>query len=274
MVEPNTAGTPSTRRGTAGSPVPPAGRLLIRTGSVVTGLTGRLTLTGALPPALRRRPFLLAANHIGIFDTAVLLAACHRLGIAPRFVTNGGLFDTPLLGALLHSAGHLRVDPLAAGSVVRGTALQASLAAGGPVLIYPEGRVSRDPDLWPERGQTGVARLALATGLPVLPLSQWGAHQVIPCSTPPVRSLPAFGWLLASWLRSVRPWHRPTFRVHLGEPVDLAGLRHNRPGDAVRAHARIMRAITDGLVPLRAAEPDQLADPVPLLGDRSPWRPS
>ncbi|MQA14473.1 MAG: 1-acyl-sn-glycerol-3-phosphate acyltransferase [Pseudonocardiaceae bacterium] len=276
MVASNAAGPLPTRRGEVHLRPPPAGRLLQRTGCLVTALTGSLELSGAVPERLRGRPFLLVANHVGVFDTAVLLAACDRLGIAPRFVTNGGLFDTPLLGRLLRSAGHLRVDPLAAGSAVRAAVRLPALDSGGPVLIYPEGRVSRDPGLWPERGHTGAARLALLTGLPVLPLSQWGAQEVIPWHTPPVRSLQALATLIGVWLRAMDPRNRHRFRVHLGEPVDLGDLRSGRPGDAMRAHTRIMRAITEGLVPLRADDPapSRIPDPTRPVGTPSPWTPS
>jgi 1-acyl-sn-glycerol-3-phosphate acyltransferase len=264
----------ATRRSAARPRVPLAARLLIAVGRLVTALTGGLEVSGTVPGSLRGRPFLLAANHIGVFDAAVLLAACHRIGIAPRFVTNGGLFDTPLIGGLLRRAGHLRVDPLAAGCAVRGTPLLPQLGSDRPVLIYPEGRISSDPDLWPDRGQTGLARLALATGLPVLPLSQWGAQEVIPAATPPVRSLPDLIRLTMVWLRAVGLRHRIRFQVHVGSPIDLAGLRQGRPGDAMRAHARIMLALTEGLVPLRTDQPGASPlDPTRPQGRPSPWRP-
>ncbi|MGH4011372.1 MAG: lysophospholipid acyltransferase family protein [Pseudonocardiaceae bacterium] len=264
----------ATRRSTVLPRVPLAARLLIAAGRVITASTGSLELSGTLPESLRGRPFLLAANHIGVFDAAVLLSACHRLGVAPRFVTNRGLFDTPLIGGLLRRAGHLGVDPLAAGCAVRGTALLPQLSSDRPVLIYPEGRISTDPDLWPDRGQTGLARLALATGLPVLPLSQWGAHEVIPAATPPVRSLPGLVRLTTVWLHAVRLRHRVRFRVHAGPPVDLTGLHPGRPGDAMRAHARIMLALTAGLVPLRTDQPGAPSmDPTRSQSRPSPWRP-
>lgn len=256
-----------------------AARLLTGVGCLLTVLTGNLEVSGALPESIRGRPFLLAANHIGVFDTAVLITACRRFGLVPRFVTNGGLFDTPLVGALLRSAGHLRVDPQTAGCAVRGTALLPELDSSRPVLIYPEGRISRDPGLWPDRGQTGLARLALTTGHPVLILSQWGAHRVIPRSTPPVRSLTGLVRLTLAWLRAVRTRHRVRFQVHLAGPVDLSDLRPGHPGEATRAHARIMLALTAGLVPLRAGEPDRPEDlPHGAAADGpqgrpSPWRP-
>lgn len=275
MVAPKPDQPRSTRRHPARPRTPFINRVLVRTARLLTSLIGRIDVSGSLPDALRGRPILLAANHIGVYDTAVLLVACHRVGIVPRIVTNGGLFDTPIVGPLLRRAGHLRVDPAAAGCAVRGTALLPELATGDPVLIYPEGRLSRDPDLWPDRGQTGLARLALATGQPVVPISQWGAHAVIPAGTPPVRN--PLGVLRLAWicLGSMRPSRRHTFKVHFGDPVDLTGLRSGRPGDANRAHARIMLAITAGLVPLRADDPapPSQTDPTRSVGRPSPWRP-
>lgn len=52
--------------------------------------------------------------------------------------------------------------------------------AGGAIIIYPEGTLTRDPDLWPMKGHTGAARLAIQTGAPVVPIAHWGAHEVFP----------------------------------------------------------------------------------------------
>ena len=53
-----------------------------------------------------------------------------------------------------------------------------ALAAGELVAIFPEGRVTRDPDHWPERARTGAVRLALRTGAPIVPVALTGAHRV------------------------------------------------------------------------------------------------
>ena len=47
---------------------------------------------------------------------------------------------------------------------------------GRAVVVYPEGTITRDPDLWPMRGRTGAARVALADRRPVVPIGQWGAR--------------------------------------------------------------------------------------------------
>ncbi len=237
-------------------------------------LAGRLEVTGTVPRSLRGKPLLLAANHIGVFDAFVLIAACRTLGIEPRFLIAGGIMDAPVAGPALRASGHLRVDR-GKSSVVEafGRAVSALRAGGDPILVYPEGRISHEPGLWPERGKTGVARLALAAEVPVVPISQWGAHEAAYWGTETVGGWADFQPVAASWLRSVL--RRPRFRVHFGAPVELDGLSAGRPGDAVRARDRIMRAITDGLVPLRTGEPDEPAfrDPTRPTDGHSPWRP-
>ncbi len=53
------------------------------------------------------------------------------------------------------------------------------LARGDMIAIFPEGTLTRDPDLWPMVARTGAARMALETGVPVIPVAQWGAHQLL-----------------------------------------------------------------------------------------------
>jgi hypothetical protein len=78
--------------------------------------------------------------------------------------------------------------------------------------------------------------------------------------------------VVTSFLRALR--QRPTFKVHFGDPVDLSDLTAGKPGDAVRAHKRIMQTITDNLATLRPDEPDvpKFRDPTRPTDTRSPWR--
>ena len=50
---------------------------------------------------------------------------------------------------------------------------------GECVVVYPEGTLTRDPDLWPMTGKSGAARIALETGCPVIPVGQWGAQELL-----------------------------------------------------------------------------------------------
>lgn len=224
-------------------------RAVLRYCSWLVGAVGRVEVSGELPDELRRGPLLLAANHIGDFDPVVVAVALHRVGVLPRFMTTGGILRAPIVGPLLERAGAIRVE--------RGTELarhavrvtEVALVGNGHVVAYPEGRIGLTPDGWPERGRTGMARLALGLGVPVIPVSQWGAHEVLQYRN---------DWgKLRTVLRAMVV--RPVLRVHIGPPVPLGDLRMGRVGDANRARYRIAAAITTGLIPLRAAEPDRPA---------------
>jgi len=227
---------------------------------VVVAPLARLRVTGDLPARDRRRPvrgpLILAANHISPFDPIALAAACRTRRIAPRFLAMGELFSVAVIGPVMRRWGHIPVHRRTA-QVTEALAEAASaLAAGSVLVLYPEGRIGLDPGLWPERGQTGVARLALATGATVIPVALWGAHEVVPYAAPRglLRALP----------RAI--WRRPVVRVRFGDPVDLSGLRAGVPRDARRATDRIIAAITRELAPLRADQPD-------LPRHRDPTRP-
>lgn len=243
-------------------------------GVTLVKLTGRLRVTGTVPAELRGKPLLLTANHIGNFDVIVLIAACHRIGVAPRFMATGGLFDSRFSGPVMRASGHIRVNRGKENVAdAMGSAVDA-LRTGAPVMMYPEGRISRDRDLWPERGKTGASRMALASGIPVIPVSQWGAHEAMLWGSLTVGGLEDLKILWTSWMKAIFR-NRPTFQVHFGEPVDLSDLSLDTPGDAVRARDRIMRAITAGLIPLRDGElgAPRFTDPTRPVETDSPWRP-
>ncbi|WP_431921901.1 lysophospholipid acyltransferase family protein [Amycolatopsis tucumanensis] len=254
---------------------PPAvWRTMTRVDQGLVALTGRLRITGRIAPELWGRPFLMASNHIGVFDPFVLIAACRRIGIAPRFMLAGGILDAPVIGPALKVSGHMRIDRGKASALEQfKQAVEEMRTTPSPIIVYPEGRISHDPGLWPERGKTGAARLAIAAGVPVVPVSQWGAHEAVYWGTEKVTGPADLLPLARSGLTA--PLRRPTYRVHFGEPVDLSDIEPERPGAGVRAHAKIMRAITAGLVPLRRDEPDKpkFHDPTRPTDTVSPWRP-
>jgi 1-acyl-sn-glycerol-3-phosphate acyltransferase len=154
-------------------------RFMLRRFSWLVSIFGRVEVTGEIPEALRRGPLLFAANHIGDFDPFVIAVALYKVGVMPRIMATGGIMSAPIAGALLERTGAIRVE--------RGTELarhavrvtEVALVHGGHVVAYPEGRVGLTPDGWPERGRTGMARMALGMGVPVIPVSQWGAHEVL-----------------------------------------------------------------------------------------------
>lgn len=222
----------------------------------------RLRITGDVPPELRTSAVILAANHIGSFDPFVLIAACAKKGLAPRFLATGGLFRAPVFGSIMRGCGHIQVDR---GKHTVTDALHNAidaLEAGSCILIYPEGRISWDPGLWPENGKTGVARLAQASHTPVLAIAQWGAHEVMSWDGPAT---------MAKTLLSAI-WRRPVTRVHFAGVVDL-----DEPGMTPRkATDRITEHYLQALIPLRADEPilPRHIDPIrPLSTARTYRRP-
>jgi 1-acyl-sn-glycerol-3-phosphate acyltransferase len=217
---------------------PPLWRLALLLARVLVALVARLRVTGDVPDALRGGPLILAANHLSPADPIVLTAACRTRRVAPRYLATGGLFRAPVVGPVMRHWGHI---PVHRGSAEVTTALPeaaAALAAGSVVLVYPEGRITLDPQLWPERGRTGVA------GFTVVPVAQWGSHELVPYSAPRgvLRTLPGV-------LR-----RRPRIRVHFGAPVDLSDLTDGATGDALRATDRVLDAITADLRRLRGDE--------------------
>jgi len=122
-------------------------------------------------------PLLLACNHISYFDPLAhgyMLLKAHR---RPRFLTKSELYGSPFMRRLLEGAHQIRVE--------RGTGSQEplergrrALKDGEAVVIYPEATITRNPDSTPMQGKTGIARLALASEVPVLPIAVWGSRHV------------------------------------------------------------------------------------------------
>ena len=224
--------------------VPWVWRALLRFSRVLMAGFCRIRISGEIPAALRHGPLILAANHVSPVDPAVMTAACSMAGIAPRFLATGGVFDAPIFGWAMRRSGHLRVDRHGTQAAQALPEAAAALRAGSIVLVYPEGRIGLDPWMWPERGKTGVARMAAMSGAPVIPVAQWGAHAVLPYSSPR-------GAVRAALRALVR---RPVVWVRFGEPVNLTGLTGSAGAQVMQATDRIMEGIAQTLAPLREGE--------------------
>jgi 1-acyl-sn-glycerol-3-phosphate acyltransferase len=224
---------------------PAVWRALMLAARVIVALVGRLRVVGEVPDALRGRPVLIASNHVGTFDPVVLVAAMRHRRLAPRLLAAAGLFRAPVVGVVLRACGHIPVNRRSASAADALHEAEAALGAGAVVAMYPEGRIGLDPGMWPERGKTGLARLALRTGATVIPVAQWGAHEVV--------AYHGAGAMVASFVRSL--FRRPVLRVHFGPAVDLSDLSLASTGAAMVATERIMDAVAETLVPLRVEEP-------------------
>ena len=192
--------------------------------------------TGKLPAG----GFIAAPNHCTEIDPLVVGHMLYNNKRAPRFLAKAGLFKVPGLGWLLRATQQIPVERSTAGANRSLQVAKDVVSKGGAIIIYPEGTLTRDPDLWPMKGRTGAARLALEGGIPVVPIAHWGAHEVFP--------------------RYGKRFHffpRRTSRVLVGDPVDLSAFA-GRPLDKATldgATDAIMNAITGLLAEIRGEQP-------------------
>lgn len=191
---------------------------------------------------------IVVPNHLSHIDPFPWAHVLYNAGRPPVFLAKGSIFDVPLVGGVMRHTRQVRVDretSSAAGSLV--PAIRA-LQAGECVAVYPEGSLTRDPDLWPMRGKTGAARLALQADHPVIPVAHWGIQDLLgPYARRPTLSA-----------------RRTLVRIRFGPPVDLADLRSDSPTrEAVRDGTdRIMRALTHEVEELRGERaPAERFDP-------------
>jgi len=155
----------------------------------------------------REGAYVLTPNHYSEADPLAVALAVWKAGRAPRFMAKESLFRVPVLGWILRATGMVPVARSSSAASARQT-LETSetlVKLGRGVIVYPEGSLTREPDLWPMRGKTGAVRLALASGIPVIPMAHWGVQQV----------MPRYG-KLRLW-----PLRRPV-RVVFGDAVDLS----------------------------------------------------
>lgn len=145
----------------------------------LVGLFARIEMRGVenLP---REGAYVLAPNHNSEFDPLVVAVAVWRAGRAPRFLAKESLFRVPVLGAALRATGMVPVPRTSTSANQSIKAAQEIARDGRGVIVYPEGTLTRDPDLWPMRGKTGAVRLALGGDLPLIPMAQWGVQQILP----------------------------------------------------------------------------------------------
>jgi 1-acyl-sn-glycerol-3-phosphate acyltransferase len=180
--------------------------------------------------------FVVVGNHVSYADPLVIAHLLYDSGRLPRFLGKAEVFDVPVLGRLLVAAGQI---PVYRQSTDAASALRAAIEAvnkGECVVVYPEGTITRDPNLWPMTGKTGAVRIALSTRCPVIPIAQWGSQSLLgPYSKKP-DLLPV-----------------KTMTLSVGEPVALDDLRDQPLSPAMLRDGteRLMDAITELLAEIR-----------------------
>jgi len=185
---------------------------------------------------------VFAPNHISHFDPLVLgfyIWECRRI---PRFLGKASVFKIPVVGRIISSAGQIPVyrDSAHAADAFRDAV--AGIERGECVGVYPEGTITRDPELWPMTGKTGAARIALMTGCPVIPIANWGTQEILQSYTGKVR---------------IRLLPRKRILVRAGKPVDLSAFEGKPITNELLHEATevIMHAVADTLGELRGETP-------------------
>jgi 1-acyl-sn-glycerol-3-phosphate acyltransferase len=184
----------------------------------------------------REGGIIVAANHVSEIDPLVIGHFLYDLGRAPRFLAKAELFRKPPMKWIAEGAKQIPVSRHAIDASAALVPAVEALERGECVLIYPEGSATRDPNLWPMKARTGVARVALMSGAPVIPVAMWGPEAILPYKA-----------------RRPKLFPRRTMRLIAGPPVDLSSYV-GKPLTADLLHAAtdtIMRRIADLLSELR-----------------------
>jgi 1-acyl-sn-glycerol-3-phosphate acyltransferase len=121
-------------------------------------------------------PAILASNHLSFSDSFFLPLVLRR---RITFVAKAEYFEDPKTAWFFRAVGQIPIKRTG-GSASEGALAAARdvLDAGGLFGIYPEGTRSPDGRLY--KGHTGVARLALQTRAPVLPVAMIGTREAQP----------------------------------------------------------------------------------------------
>jgi 1-acyl-sn-glycerol-3-phosphate acyltransferase len=165
-------------------------------------------------------PVILAANHLSFADEFFTPMAARR---QVHYFAKAEYFTTPgvrgrMMAAFFYGMGQVpvaRADTKSAAAVIE---IGVEVLREGKALgIFPEG--TRSPDGQLHKFRTGVARLALRSGAPVVPVGLIGTREVQPPGS--------------------RRWHRVPVAIHFGAPLNF--------GDraAEERSSRVLREVTD-----------------------------
>jgi 1-acyl-sn-glycerol-3-phosphate acyltransferase len=212
-----------------------------------TKVTGLENLNGLRPP------FLIASNHASHLDTpAILMALPPRLRRRTLVAAASDyFFDAPWKGVLVALAlGAIAVERRRA-SRQSLRSLRALLAEGWNIIVFPEG--GRSPDGQLRSGKRGVAHLAVAAGVPVLPVGVIGTFAAMPAGSP--------------WPK------RGHFEVRFGSPLmpvrpELAGSGATRMRKVTQGIMASIEALTGQEI---SADPPLSSQPVPAIAARPAW---
>jgi 1-acyl-sn-glycerol-3-phosphate acyltransferase len=188
----------------------------------------------------REGGYVLAANHNSHIDPLLLARFMLDVGLVPRYLAKDSLFKHGLTGPIMRGADQIPVPRYTEGAKNALGPTEEALREGKVVLIYPEGTITRDPAAWPMSGRTGAVRAALSAGVPLIPVCQSGAQDIL--------------W---PYTRKFRPLPRRKYVIRVGPPLDLSMYDGQPITEEILHEAtdRLMDTLTDMMSEIRGERP-------------------
>ena len=167
-------------------------------------------------------PAIIAANHLSFLDSFFIPLAVRRRKVT--YLAKADYFKSWKTGWFFRMVGQIPTEREGGAKSQRSLDIALEVLQEGKLLgIYPEG--TRSPDGYLHRGRTGVARLALTAGAPVIPCGLIGTDKVQPKDA-----------------KFPRITGRPTVHVRFGTPIDVTRYA-GREADRL-----VLRSVTDELM--------------------------
>ncbi len=243
MIPPATTGKPWRRRlrSVNHEPAPWVYHTIAHLANAALSLLGRRHWVGQehIP---REGAAIVVANHISNADPVILGEYLIWGGRWPRFLGKADIWKIPVLGWVARQCEQIPVHrgtTRARDSLVHA---ERALRKGQLVAIYPEGTITADPDTWPMTGRRGAARLALTSGVPVIPVAQMGAQLIL-------------GQKQLDWRRIIG--RRRDLHLVAGPPIDLSRYEGVEPTTQVQDEVTelFLDVITGMVAELKGEQP-------------------
>lgn len=180
--------------------------------------------------------FITAVNHNSYIDPLSYAHFQYNTGRVPRFLAKDGLFKDGFVGKVMKGTGQIPVYRETTNALDAFRAAVDAIERGECVAFYPEGTLTRDPEMWPMTAKSGAARVALRTKCPVIPVAQWGANLALP-----------------PYSKKLSLFPRKKLQVLAGQPVDLSRFYGKEPTPEILREVTetIMAAVTELLEEIR-----------------------
>jgi 1-acyl-sn-glycerol-3-phosphate acyltransferase len=171
---------------------------------------------------------IMAPNHVSVLDPVALALGPSQRGRTIRFLAGAEFFERRK-HVVAFWLRRFRQIPVRRGLADWGALNEIAgvIHAGSLAGVFPEGRMGNGP-LQP--GQKGLARVAMAAEVPIIPVAIWGTQRRWPRG--------GFRWKLPL---------RPAVRIVIGQPIEARGDPRNR--QEVRALTDRIMAEIDALLP-------------------------